>query len=482
MSARRLLGAVLTIAAVMVAAPVHARSTEPAIRQAQIRKIAAPDGRAMEITTGFVSVPEQRTGAEAHARRIDLAVIRLRWAGAAEATVNTLLAGGPGDSGTRLVSALSEREAATLLDLTGGDVMSFDQRGAGRSRPSLALAAPTLLPLDAPGSISTWLPLMERASRVAAGRFAADGIRLPSYTTVESADDVDAVRRAFGYSTMNLWGRSYGSHLALATVRRHPNSVARLILVSPEGTDHTFKLPSQTDAVIRRIGERAGVPELPANMRTVFERLYRAPVTVTVAGPGGVQHKVTIGSFDLQWLTAQALGDPRALATLPIAYREMAAGDFSRIGPIALAMRTQWRLGSAMKYMMDLASYASPARLNRIRREARDALLGNAMNFPMMDLRETWPDADLGPGFREPVRSGVPALLLVGDLDVRTPVENAQEIAADLPRSKVIVVENGAHQFDLFGNPDIQPLLRDFLRDRPIAVDSVRLPAIPFQR
>lgn len=482
MIARGALAALLAIAAATAASGAAAQAVNPGPEQTKVRTIVAPDGRRMEITTGFVSVPEQRAGAGAHTRRIDLAVIRLRWAGAAESTANMLLAGGPGDSGTRLVSELSEGQTAALLDLMGGDVISFDQRGTGQSRPGLALIESVPLPLDAPGSSATWLPLMERASRLAVAHFAAAGVRLASYTTVESADDVDTIREAFGYARMNLWGRSYGSHLALATVRRHPDSIARLILVSPEGPDHTLKLPSQIDAVIRRIGMRAEVPELPDTMRAVFERLRRAPATVAVANSSGAQRQVTIGAFDLQWLTAQALGDPRALATLPIAYREMAGGDFRRVGPLVLASRMQWRLGSAMKYMMDLASYASPPRLNRIRREARGALLGNAMNIPTMDLRGAWPHADLGADYRKPVRSDVPTLLLVGDLDARTPVENAREIAAGLPHSKLIVVENGAHQFDLFGNPAIRPLLRDFLRDRPIVVDSVYLPAIPFQR
>lgn len=477
MTAARRLGMLLAVAALAFAGQTGAQAADPAVREVRVRALAAPDGRSMEITTGFVRVPEQRGGAGSNARWIDLAVVRLRWAGAAPSTANMLLAGGPGDSGTRLVAGLPERQAAALLDLMGGDVIGFDQRGTGRSQPSLALAEPVPLPLDVPGAPSTWLPLMERAARSAVEHFAAAGVRLQSYTSVESADDVDAVRRAFGYPRINLWGRSYGSHLALATVRRHPASVARLILVSPEGPDHSLKLPSQTDAAIRRIGERAGVPALPDTMRTVFERLRRAPVTLTVA-----DRKLAIGAFDLQWLTAQALGDPRALATLPIAYREMAAGDFGRVGPLILASRTRWGLGSAMKYMMDLASYASPARLDRIRKEARASLLGNAMNFPVMELRGAWPEADLGAEYRKPVRSEVPALFLVGDLDARTPIENAREIAAGLPRSKVVVVENGAHQFDLFGAPAIQPLLRDFLRDRPIAVDRVVLPAIPFQR
>lgn len=457
------------------AGDVHAQRVE----RTTMRTMTAPDGRRMEIVSGFVRVPEQRAGPGV--RRIELAAIRLRWADAAAPIANMVLAGGPGDSGTRLLSGLSEAQAASLLDLMGGDVLAFDQRGTGQSRPSLAVPGTISLPFAArPAALR---PVMERAARLAAAGFTASGVRLESYTSVESADDVDAVRHAFGYARLNLWGRSYGSHLALATVRRHPDSIARMILVSPEGPDHTLKLPAQTDAVIARIAARAGAPELPAMMRTVFERLRRAPVTVSATDPAsGAATPVTIGEFDLQWLTAQSLGDPRLLATLPAAYREMAAGRFERVAPAILMMRTRFRLGSAMKYMMDLSSYGTPARIAQIREQAGGALLGNAMNFPLMDLHGAWPEADLGDAYRSPVRSNVPALILAGDLDARTPVENAREIAATLPNAHIVVVENGAHEFDLFGNPALRPLLQDFLADRPVGVKRVALPPIPFQR
>lgn len=474
----------LLCVALALATPAVAQDSTPTIHQFATRTLTVSDGRQMEITNGFVRVPEQRGGTSSDTRQIELAAIRLRWTGAvATSHANMLLAGGPGNSGTRLLSGLPPPQAAALLDLMGGDVIAFDQRGTGRSQPSLALPDAVPLPLDAPGSPAAWLPPIDRAARLAADRFAASGVRLASYTTVESADDVEAVRRAFGYARLNLWGRSYGSHLALAMVRRHPGSVARLVLVSPEGPDHTLKLPAQTDTVIARIAARAGTPDLPATMRAVLDRLRRAAVTLSVADPaGGATHEVTIGAFDLQLLTAQALGDPRLLATLPIAYREMATGRFERIGPAVLMMRTRFRLGSAMKYMMDLSSYASPARLARIRVQADSALLGNAMNFPLMDLREAWPNADLGEDYRGTVRSDVPTLILAGDLDARTPAENAREIAASLARAHVVVVENAAHEFDLFGSPALRPILQDFLANRPVRVKQVELPPIPFQR
>jgi hypothetical protein len=70
---------------------------------------------------------------------------------------------------------------------------------------------------------------------------------------------------------------------------------------------------------------------------------------------------------------------------------------------------------------MDLSSGASVERQRQIDREARDALLGNAINFPGMFITDAWePVTDLGSDFR-PVQSAIPTLILVGDLDPRTP-------------------------------------------------------------
>jgi pimeloyl-ACP methyl ester carboxylesterase len=61
----------------------------------------------------------------------------------------------------------------------------------------------------------------------------------------------------------------------------------------------------------------------------------------------------------------------------------------------------------------------------------------------------------LGVDFRAPIRSSIPTLILVGDLDPRTPVANAREIAATLSGAPIVVLENATHQFDVFGSSSI---------------------------
>ncbi len=73
-------------------------------------------------------------------------------------------------------------------------------------------------------------------------------------------------------------------------------------------------------------------------------------------------------------------------------------------------------------------------------------------------------------------------LILVGDLDPRTPVENGREIVRTLPNGRLVVVENASHQFDVFGSAPIRGVLGPFLVGAPIAAERITLPALQFQK
>lgn len=392
---------------------------------------------AVTISEHTVRVPEFHANPKGAA--IELAVVRVGRSETRSKSAHVILAGGPGDSGVRLVRDMAERGGESFFERFDGDVIGIDQRGTGKSLPNLQSPALYGLPLDRPGSPELWLPLIEKACREVAADFRKRGIRLEAYNTIESADDIEDVRRALGYERITLWGRSYGSHLALATLRRHPDVIERVIVANPEGPNDTFKLPSRVDAVLEKYDARS--PGLIATMRKVLDRLEREPQVVD---------GVAIGKFDLQLLTAQALGDPRTAATLPEAYREMERGDFHRLAQLARMQRSRMGVQSAMKQMMDLSSGATAARRAQIVREAASSLLGNAINFPQFDLANAWGRPDLGDAYRAPVRSKVPVLVLAGELDPRTPVENGEEIVRHLEHGRLVVVPNAGHTFDVW--------------------------------
>jgi pimeloyl-ACP methyl ester carboxylesterase len=117
-----------------------------------------------------------------------------------------------------------------------------------------------------------------------------------------------------------------------------------------------------------------------------------------------------------------------------------------------------------MNLAMDCASYASPARLDAIRRDAPRSILGDAINMPLPDVCDTPGLPRLEDTFRAPITSDVPALLIAGTFDGRTPVTNAQAVAAGLAKSEVMVVPNVSH--DLFRSAAVLERMVEFLKAR----------------
>jgi pimeloyl-ACP methyl ester carboxylesterase len=123
---------------------------------------------------------------------------------------------------------------------------------------------------------------------------------------------------------------------------------------------------------------------------------------------------------------------------------------------------------------MDCASYASAARLERIRRETGSTILGAAIDFPFPAICDGLNLPRLGDQFRAMLRSSVPVLFITGEMDGRTPVSNAREVAAGFSNHQHLVVGNAGH--GILGYPELTPAMMAFLRGQPIPQSSVSFP------
>jgi pimeloyl-ACP methyl ester carboxylesterase len=446
--------------------------------------LAGPDSERYRIGTelGRLLVPERRSNPDS--RLIELAFVRMKSTSQQPGPPLVFLAGGPGISG---IDALRMETLypwfAALRQV--GDVIALDQRGTGLSNPRLDCLESWDLPLDRPASCEEVLQVGREKARNCVDFWRQQGVDLTGYTTVESADDIEDLRKALGYDTLNLYGASYGSHLALATIRRHGAHISRAIIAMVEGLDHTLKLPSsiqqhmeQLNALVKADSYwQSRIPDLPELMQSVLERLEREPVTATVTDRRSKEQvQICVGKFDLQWLTTRDLCTQSFIAKLPTRYYAMAQGDFSWLGTRMLSYRRE-RIGNAMSYMMDGASGVSPERYARIQREAPQTLFGDLINFPFPDIAAAWESPDLGPAFRAPFTSGVPALFLSGTLDARTPVSNAEEVRAGFPHSQHIIVEGATHSTpEIVQAPGITDAMLNFLRGQAITLTQSVIP------
>lgn len=444
--------------------------------------IQTRNGESVACEVGQLEVPENR--GNPGSRKIKLAVLRVRAVEGVGARAPVfMLAGGPGASSIEMVRRHVSNGGQTFLSALGGDLVAIDQRGVGDSRPNLDSSTLYEFPMDQPGDPKQMLGRIQSVCRGEAARWKSAGVDLSGYTTVESADDIDAVRAALGYSRIVLWGESYGTHLALATLRRHPAGVERLVLIGPEGPDHTLKLPGDSQRVLECLAEfsnadpavSAKLPDLLGSLKSVLDGLDGKPVFVQVAG-----ETVGISRFDVQSLIAEKLTRTRkGLDEIPSLVRAMADGDFTTAAAEIARFRRSDGVGSAMAMVMDSASGASPARLRQIAREARECLLGDVGNFPYPNVRKAWDAPDLGEMFRSPLKSDTPVLMIVGDLDPRTPVRNARELMEHMPNARLVIVENVSHDLP-WGVRDIRACWEAFLAGQEPPTAQVRGPKMQF--
>jgi pimeloyl-ACP methyl ester carboxylesterase len=427
--------------------------------------VAAPDARAalrfercgdVGFACARLSVPLDRAGNVPG--RVPLLVKRLRSARKPRRGATFVLAGGPGQSATDSFDV--EALAGLFPAYRTRDLIAFDQRGTGRSA---ALRCPRL----------------ERSNLLHAGRAAADCARRLGpgrafYTTRESVEDIEAVRRQLGVPRIALFGTSYGSKVALAYSRRYPRNVERLVLdsvVLPDGPDPLYRdTLAAAPRVLRALcrARCAGFTRDPvADLERLVRRLGRGELRGRVIDPRGRSRRASLSRAELfAVLTAGDL-DPSLRAAFPAAVRSALRRDpaaLLRLKRRALAIDAESpppRVLSAGLYAATTCEelpfpwprMSLPADRPRRARAAAEAIPASAfrpfdrstaLETDLLALCRAWPTASAPPAAGGPLPD-VPALVLAGEDDLRTPLEGARQLAARFAHGRLLVARATGH-------------------------------------
>jgi pimeloyl-ACP methyl ester carboxylesterase len=467
------------------ASPSSVTSPPGRLRFEAIR-LAPRDGSApVAAEMGYLTVLENRSRPAGAV--IELAFVRLKTPASHPGTPVVWLAGGPGGSGSQdaegpilpLFQAIAEHS----------DVIALDQRGMGHSRPRLECPGSFDLPLDRPMERALVLAAFREKARQCRAQWTERGVDLASYNTVESARDVEDLRRALGAPRVSLLAGSYGTHLALATIRLFESSIERAVLFGVQGPDHMERLPSdyqevllQVDQLVKRtpiLVER--MPSFVGAMQAVMARLEQDPVRAEAVDPvTGNRHTVTLGKFDVQCFTRNLLASREQISRLPGIYLAMLQGDFQELASSSIAGRRS-ASPPAVDFAMRCASGASAARRAKVKAQAESTLLGDAADFPIPDVCDSWGVPELPEDYRSPISSRVPVLFVSGTLDAHTPPSNAHEVLAGFPNGRHVLVEGGAHCLLGFSLPKGRKMTTKFLRGDSVSTARLSTPAFGFR-
>lgn len=450
-------------------------------------ELVTSSGQKYTTEKGFLRVSENRT--KSNSNTIELAVMRIRSKAANPASPLIYLAGGPGNS------ALGEARVPFMIRLFEDilqtrDVILFDQRGTGQSRPAVVWASPESLPPESLISEQKIINYVRSQSEKAVVSFNQRKIDLTGYNTIESADDINDLRQAVGAKKISLLGFSYGTHLGLTTIRRHSEHLDSVILLGTEGLNHTLKFPSTFDEQLKKLSDlaaqdenvKAKVPDMVALLKRILEKLEKEPITVSVFDlRKNREVELKIGKFALQLLIRFDVGDSRDFVEFPSLFYTIDKGDYSILKKYAEKRYNQLGQGiSGMSVMMDLFSGATDERLKRIQRETPNSLLGNTVNFPDIFVSDIWGNPDLGDDFRQNLQTKTRTLFVSGTLDSNTTTEQTEEICKGFNNGSHLVLEYAGHE-DLLPNEQVQKAIVEFLNGREIGKQTITRPKPKFK-
>ncbi len=355
------------------------------------------------------------------------------------------LGGGPGDASTQFFAWLP----GLFADVhETHDIVLLDQRGTGGSDALTLTAVPDTSgssPSEADARLSAWAHAY-LTSLDADPRF---------YTSTVAADDLDDVRAALGYSTIDLYGPSYGGTLAQYYLRQHPEHVRVAVLdgATPLDVPVLERMAANSQHALDLLLTRceadaachAAFPQIATEWSTLVGRLAD-PIVTDVVDPTTGDHAI-VDLVGVARAIHNALRIGSSAAGLPLG--------------IHLAYEDRWDLASqvvpapptgGVPLLMAEEILCSEAWARFDPAEvARDGASSYALDMVLAEANKQavlcryLPRGVVPPDDAAPVRSTLPILWLTADGDPQDPPANLSAVPSVEPDSRIVVMPAQEH-------------------------------------
>ncbi|MDH3266160.1 MAG: alpha/beta hydrolase [Gammaproteobacteria bacterium] len=357
------------------------------------------------------------------------------------------LAGGPGQGAIQFYSAYATAFEFVRRDR---DILLLDQRGTGESATMDCGVEDEIVEgqYDAEQTLEF--------IRACLQQLPFD----PSFfTTSVAVTDLEALRLALGYPSLNLLGTSYGTRVAQHYARRYPETTRSVVLdgVVPPQLPLGPEIATEAQRAIDEIFERCAAdpdcnerfPELDLDFQSIRAELAAAPVTVTLADPlSGRLTTLDFGRDELAAAVRLLAYQPYSIALLPLLIHEAANDNYV---PLAAQFQlTVSSLADALSLGMHNAVMCTEdlpfVDTDHVDFDALGETYIGAFQFEALEtICSIWPPGPLDDDFHEPLASDLPVLLLSGSADPITPPRYAELAMRKLSNARHLIGDRQGH-------------------------------------
>ncbi len=366
------------------------------------------------------------------------------------------LDGGPGEGSIQAMLGEGIPFTSVLQD---HDLVLFDQRGTGLSTPKPVCDVSETV-VDTGGAADAGTidagardPTLAAVEKCHASAVASADLSI--FRSVENASDAEAVRRALGYSSFDVYGVSYGTRYALTVLRDHPSAVNAAIIdsVVPLQTDLVGEQGANVYRAIHLVGQAcsdqpscaARYGDVEAKELDALEKMTATPPDVAL--PDG--SSATVSAKLVANLLITFMYSSETISLLPELVQELTDEDYTALRPLVSATPSATPL-------IDTATYLSVTCAEEVPFSSPDALTRALSPVPerwrrwvapnaLFDVCQAWDVPPSPPSENAAVSSDVPTLVTSGQYDPVTPPSYGALAAKTLSRSKSVVFSGEAH-------------------------------------
>jgi pimeloyl-ACP methyl ester carboxylesterase len=400
--------------------------------------LTSPSGDQWDARCGVLSVPEDRTNPNGRQIELHIAVIpAIKRNPAPDALF--LLAGGPGQSAIETFPAML---AMMFFVHQERDIVLVDQRGTGKSNPLRCLDLEDES-LDEEEVLAKLRSCPETLN--------AD---LRFYTTEIAMTDLDQVRAALGYETINIYGASYGTRTALTYLRMFPEHVRTVTLDSVVDPGFVMFMDAARDGqsalevfLARCESDEAcktTFPNVRSELNDLLTRLEETPAEITIPNPlTNKPLELTVTSEMITNMIFNTLYVPELVATLPLSIHA-AYADENYVPLISQALLVNAGLYDGMFYAVACTEDAPLISADEATKLSEGSVFGDRTP-DFMETCAAWPKGSVSSEFRKPIASDVPVLIFSGEADPITPPWHADKVAEGLTNELHLVFSGMGH-------------------------------------
>lgn len=409
--------------------------TDPALIQSQ------------QVNCGYVTVPVNRRTKDGKKAKLAVAIFKAsQYINSPDPAPVIRLDGGPG--GPSLSSLAQIITSGNFHDfIFNHNVVMFDQRGTGYSTPSLN--CPELLSYQ--GTLQGSDVPYEQATRACYNRLIGQGIDLNSFNSLENAADVADIIHALGYQQMTIYGVSYGTRLALTTMRLYPSVVRASVLDSVYPPNHSrVDLPSDAQRVFSVLFQgcaknptcNKNYPNLQNTFYALVDQLNAKPISFyTVDATTNQQYNITFAGDDLIGWTFSMLYVTSFIPVIPKIIFQIKAHNYFLLADAYGLIGFDDTLSQGLFYSATCSEDWAFSTAQNITQSEQGIEPHLAKVFGQEDEQQEynickfWRVNQVPLAQKQPVTSAIPTLITTGEYDPITPPANGQEAAKTLSNS-----------------------------------------------